>query len=148
MAADLRYTTADVNYYAKHWAEPNYDTGLDEHHVLLQDPNLEAVFDALVESGEWLRNFADDPEWDGGGITLNFAGHGREGDGALIVPDGEITSSELAKRLATIARLDPAGHSLRVVLMLDSCYSGEFLINFIEHCVQDYSKWSFAVLRL
>ena len=83
MAADLRYTTADVKYYSEHWAKPNYDTGLDEKHMLLQDQNSQAVYDALVESGGWLRTFSDHQEWDGGGVTLSFAGHGREGDGAL-----------------------------------------------------------------
>jgi hypothetical protein len=32
MAADLRYTTADVDFLESHFQEPNYDSGVEEAH--------------------------------------------------------------------------------------------------------------------
>lgn len=103
MAADLRYTTADVDFLESHFKEPNYDSGEKEAHERLRNPTRDQFFESLRDVGPWLGRFRGEPGWDGGGFMLCFAGHGREGDGALVLEDGVVTPSALLDALAKIA---------------------------------------------
>lgn len=110
MAADLRYTTADVDYLESRFREGDYDSGEYEEHWRLRNPSRAQFLTALHELGEWLAAFQNASEWDGGGILFCFAGHGREGDGAIILEDNAITPDDLMRRLADIAdRVSPPG---------------------------------------
>lgn len=155
MAGDLRHTTADAHFLATYWADPEgYDTGTEQHHVFLNHPARSEVFAALdVAVGE-LARYHDREDWDGGAVNLCFAGHGRSGDGALIVAANEgVEAEELADRLAAVAaKAPPTGHRLRVSLFLDSCFSAEFLLRFLDsaltdhrHRIYPYASWASAM---
>ncbi len=134
MAADLRYTTADVDYFEAQLREPNYDSGDQESHWRLRNPGRKEFFQVLDEIEVWLGSFRSDPEWDGGGFQLCFAGHGRGGDGALVLHDGVIAPDELIDSLADIAgKISPPGR-LRISAVLDSCHSGAFATDLLDAC--------------
>jgi hypothetical protein len=83
-------------------------------------------------------NFRDDPEWDGGGFMLCFAGHGREGDGALVLENGVLTPKDLIDALVAIAsEVSPPGR-LRVSVVLDSCHSGAFATELLDSCFREH----------
>lgn len=132
MAADLRYTTADVEFLANFWREPHHDAGDEELHVpQLRNPRRSEVVAAFTQAGDWFAHRATRADWDGGHITFNFAGHGREGDGALVLEDGSITPDDLYRFfLQTAERWSPE-RRLRLVVMVDSCHSGAFLASFL-----------------
>lgn len=139
MAADLRYTTADVDYLESHFRDPNYDSGIEELHLRLRNPSRADFWDALGEAERWLAQFRDDTSWDGGGIQLCFAGHGREGDGRLVLVDGDVTPDEFMARLAEIAERMSAPHRLRVSAIFDSCHSGAFSARILDASFTPYS---------
>lgn len=138
MAADLRYTTADVDFLESHFSEPNYDSGVEEAHHRLRNPTRERFFRTLHDMGPWFGDFRNNPDWDGGGFMLCFAGHGRQGDGALVLEDGEVTPGDLLDALAGIAsEVSPPGR-LRVSAVLDSCHSGAFATALLDSCFGEY----------
>jgi len=133
MAADLRYTTADGEFLAGFWREPHYDAGDEEFHVpQLRNPTRSEVVAAFIHAGDWLASRAQRADWDGGHITFNFAGHGREGDGALVVEEGHVTPDDLYRFFLQIAERWSPDRRLRLVVLLDSCHSGAFLADFLE----------------
>ncbi len=139
MAADLRYTTADVDFLESHFQEPNYDSGVEEAHYRLRNPTRERLLKTLHDIEPWLGNFRDDPEWDGGGLMLCFAGHGREGDGALVLENGVLTPKDLVDALVAIAsEVSPPGR-LRVSVVLDSCHSGAFATELLDSCFREHA---------
>lgn len=139
MAADLKYTTADVDFLEHHFQELNYDTAQEEIHKHLRNPTRAQVFQALAEIEAWLGSFQDHPDWDGGGFQLCFAGHGRQGDGALVLDDGVITPDDLVNVLAQIASNVSAPGRLRISTVLDSCHSGAFATELLDFCFNRHS---------
>lgn len=132
MAADLRYTTADIDFLEPYFKEPHYDSGDEEFNQRLVNPTRSEFFFALQRIGAWLEGFRDHPDWDGGGILLCFAGHGREGDGAFVLSDGIVTPDDLIEVLTWIAgRVSPPGR-LRLSGAFDSCHSGAFLTTLLD----------------
>jgi hypothetical protein len=121
MAADLRYTTADVDYLEARFRDPNPDSSLEETHRRLRNPTDSEFFCALRDVGPWFSNFRLNSDWDGGSFMLCFAGHGREGDGALVLEDGPVTPKAFAGTLAGIACEVSSPGRLRVSAVLDSC---------------------------
>src|SRR5438093_13585328 len=75
MAADLRYTTADVDYFADHWQTDGYESGLEERRRRLVNPTRATVLAEIRDTGVWRRTFTSRPDWDGGDLTFTFAGH-------------------------------------------------------------------------
>jgi hypothetical protein len=133
MAADLRYTTADIEFFAEHWQRPWNESGKEELHVpQLQNPGCSEVMAALIQARDWLEIRSRRPDWDGGHITFTFAGHGRDVDGALVVEDGYVTADELYRAFVQTAEGWAEDRRLRLVVILDSCHSGTFLIDFLE----------------
>jgi hypothetical protein len=133
MAADLRYTTADVEFLVHFWQQPTYDSGHEEFHApQLRNPKRSEIVGAFIQAGDWLGTRARRPDWDGGHITFTFAGHGREGDGALVVEDSYITPGDLYRFFVQTAEHWSAARRLRLVVVLDSCHSGAFLADFLE----------------
>lgn len=140
MAADLKYTTADVDFLESHFRESNYDSAKKEIHKRLRNPTRTQFFQALVEIEAWLEGFRDHPDWDGGGFQLCFAGHGRQGDGALVLGDGVVTPNELVGVLTQIASdVSPPGR-LRISTVLDSCHSGAFVTELLDSCFNKHSN--------
>lgn len=74
--ADLRYTTADIDFLEPYFREPNVDSGDVELHIRLLNPSVEQFYDALRQIQAWLKSFKDNPDWDGGAficVTLAMA---------------------------------------------------------------------------
>jgi hypothetical protein len=139
MAADLRYTTADVDFLESLFKEPSYDSGEKEAHDRLRNPTRDRFFTSLRDVGPWLGRFRGEPGWDGGGFMLCFAGHGREGDGALVLKDGVVTPSALLDALAEISSEVSAPGRLRVSVALDSCHSAAFITELLDLCYHEHS---------
>jgi hypothetical protein len=137
VAADLKCTTADVDYLESHFKEPNYDSGDEEAHLRLRNPTRERFFESLNGVIPWLGSFGDGPNWDGGGFMLCFAGHGREGDGALVLEDGVLTPEALTDALAGIASHVSSPRRMRVSIVLDSCHSGAFATKILDSCFRE-----------
>ena len=138
MAADLRYTTADVDFLESYFKGPNYDSGDIETHERLRNPRRDQFFRSLRNIGLWLGSFCSELDWDGGGFMLCFAGHGRQGDGALVLEDGIVTPKDLVETLAEMAReISPPGR-LRVSVALDSCHSAAFITELLDYCFREY----------
>jgi hypothetical protein len=134
MAADLRYTTADVDYLESQFRKGNYDSGEEELHLRLRNPTREQFFRALGDIERWLGSFNGDPDWDGGGILFCFAGHGRQGDGALVLTDEAISPDEHIGSLTSIASNVSRPGRLRLSAVLDSCHSGAFATDILDSC--------------
>lgn len=154
MAADLRHTTADARSSCLLGGPRGLRHGTEQHHVFLNHPAGSELFTALDAAERQLARYYDREDWDGGAVNLCFAGHGRSGDGALIVAADEgVEAEELADRLAAIAATaPPTGHRLRVSLFLDSCFSAEFLLRFLDsaftnhrHRIYPYASWASAM---
>jgi hypothetical protein len=141
MAADLRYTTADVDFFETHFGERNVDSGQQELHLRLRNPSKDQFAHALDDIEQWLGSFRRDPDWDGGGILFCFAGHGREGDGGLVLYDGVVAPSEIIARLASLtAAVSPPGR-LRISTQLDSCHSGAFNTELLDACLDRHADF-------
>jgi hypothetical protein len=132
MAADLRYTTADADFLRNHWRDP-WDPGRHVESFRSKQPTCRQFWDDVVRACDWLAQHRSDDDWNGGGLNLTFAGHGRDGDGALVLEDGVVSPDELVERLREIwSRLPEEVGRLRVSLRLDSCYSGGFLLRWLS----------------
>lgn len=139
MSADLRYTTADIDFLEKHFRDTNYDSAEFEKHIRLRHPSLADVLEALEETSAWLRGHRDHPDWDGGGLQVTFAGHGSEPDGSLVLADRNLTPGHLIEQLVRIGTdISPPG-ILRVSLVLDSCHSGAFVTRILDACFNKYN---------
>lgn len=138
MAADFRYTTADIDFLEPHFKERNYDSGDEEFSQRLVNPTRGGFFLAPQRIGAWLEGFRDHPDWDGGGLLLCFAGHGREGDGAFVLSDGVVTPDDLIEVLTWIAGRVPSPGRLRLSGVFDSCHSGAFLTTLLDAALDEY----------
>ena len=140
--AELAYTTADVDFLEGNWTSENYDTAPNELHRRLTNPKLEEFRREMGTIQNWFSNFYDHDDWDGGCLTFTYAGHGRESDGALVLEDGDITWACFLNELLTLVP-ENNEHRLRVIILLDSCYSGSFLTE-LQHTMRDeYSEQFF-----
>jgi hypothetical protein len=135
MAADLRYTTADVDFLETDFQQPHADTANFEFHKRLRNPTRQQLLDALMEIGAWLASESHHPTWDGGGVQLCYAGHGQDGDGGLVLADGVLGPSEFARTLATFPMDTINKGRLRVSAVLDSCHSGAFVTALLDECI-------------
>jgi hypothetical protein len=132
MAADLRYTTADADFLHGLWRDP-WDPGVVTTTFRGREPSIDAFWGYLSKACEWLSGHLTSDAWLGGGLNLTFAGHGRYPDGALVLRDGAVSADDLATYLEdSWERLPDAAGNLRVTLRLDSCYSGAFLLRWLE----------------
>lgn len=140
MAADLRYTTADVDFIESHFSAPHYDSGMEEYHQRLRNPTYKDFDQAFKNVRAWLEKHSNHPDWDGGGFQLCFAGHGRQEDGALVLADSVITPGGFMEKLMNIARNISMPGRLRVSAVLDSCHSGAFVTELLYGCLTKYNK--------
>lgn len=139
LAADLRYTTADVDFLEDHFNKHNYDAGKEEFHQRLRNPTYDEFNQAMVNIYSWLEQFSTCPDWDGGGLHFCFAGHGRDSDGALVLSDSIITPDNFINFLTNTARKISLPGRLRVSAVLDSCHSGAFVTKLLDCCLNEYS---------
>jgi hypothetical protein len=143
LAADLRYTTADVEFMSQWWSEPHYDSGAcgEFHAPQLKNPSHADVLDAIRRAGEWLAGNSERDDWDGGHLTFTFAGHGRDSDGALVLTDGLLTAEEFTLAIVSVAQQWSSSKvRLRLVMQLDSCYSGAFLLRVLHAVISEHDR--------
>jgi len=136
--ADLRYTTADADFLYRHFSSRHYDAQPEDLHIRLVNPKRKDLLDAVAAMSYRLNAFRGKPHWSGGCIHLIYAGHGREGDGALVFPDGELTAQEY---LACVANYAPPSETrTRLDLCLDSCFSGAFINELLNEAASRYKS--------
>ncbi len=140
--AQLENTHADALYYSQFWQEPGGWPGAvrfkNQDLVGAQFADVERGF---LESGRWFQAMAmEEPlgPFDGGGIHFIFSGHGRE-DGTLVLENETSFSPKDLIDLALEAR-GSAGcdEQTKLVVYLDSCHSGAFILELVERVELDY----------
>lgn len=129
--ADLRYTTADCDFFYGHLREPNYDTGSVERHYRLINPRCKELSDAITSAGQLLAQQIGQPEWTGGQITFVYAGHGMQGTEAWVLKDGLVDGQKLVEQVAEAVPLNTC--RCRIDMILDSCFSGAFFADFLSY---------------
>lgn len=136
-SCDLRYTTADCDFFYNSLKEHHYDTGVKEKHVRLQNPTVEELKYALKEGVNYLNQFSEEENWCGGEIIFIFSGHGVDESGAICLKDRIFSARDLAQIISE-ARVKNE-RRIRLNIILDSCYSGAFLINLIEEAWNNFT---------
>jgi hypothetical protein len=141
MAADLDYTTADVDYFYEHFRVPEPDRPrTQDKHIRLVNPTRTEVLNGLSHAIGWLATFRDHEDWDGGALHFNYAGHGAEQDGALVLGKDVLSVEEFLKHIAPLAeKVSPPGR-LRLSVVLDSCHSGYWVARILASCFHEFSE--------
>jgi hypothetical protein len=126
--AMLHHVLSDAQY----WAEEFRNTDSLQHHVtLLENPTRADVVAAIAEAGDFLHHYKRDPGWNGGQINFAFAGHGVDG-GELVLADAKLSPDEIAETIAECTWTREQT-SLRLAVVLDSCFSGRTLAKLLLH---------------
>ncbi|MER6474596.1 hypothetical protein, partial [Streptomyces collinus] len=92
------------------------------------NPTMADVEQAIAECRDFLSEFSDRPDWNGGSLNFIFAGHGTT-RGDLVLADAKLSPDQLMSWLAE--RETQEGPSRKLQLVLDSCYSGMTLARLI-----------------
>jgi len=126
--AKLKYTVNDIRALHKHM--PTYGGNVDGEltHYELIDPSIYELFATIEKITSFLRCSPCKMERKKV-FNIIYAGHGRPSDGGWELRDGDITGAELYRVIS-----DTYGDNqirLDVDLLLDSCYSSRFLIDFM-----------------
>jgi len=133
--AQLRHTTADVEYLSAWWkAENLYPPLRGQDQVDLREASYADIVEAFGGAGDWLSQVArEESAFDGGGLVLAFSGHGLGGDGTLQLRDSTFFSADdFLEQAAAAHRATGSSRATRIVLLLDSCYSGAFLVRVLH----------------
>lgn len=126
--AKLKYAINDIRSLRQRM--PTYGAYCDGELVgyELLDPSVEELFLAVQEVTQYLNGFECEKERKKA-LNIFYAGHGNPSDGAWELRGGKVTGQELHEKLC--AGYVSSGIKLHVNLILDSCYSSRFLIDFI-----------------
>jgi hypothetical protein len=139
--ADLNFTTADAMFFIDKMCTHSSDghDAPDEEYVKftkmpgrcaqLTDPSVGEFEEALRLASEYVSQYVGTRHWSGGGISLCYSGHGAETTGALVLKDGDLTGAQLAEMIA--ANVEEGSHGRGVELLLDSCFAGAFMADFL-----------------
>lgn len=134
--AQLVHVLADATHWhtsfrrdAEGWSEKR-QVGADPHFLLLENPTRAQVMSAIQECGDFLDQFKEQPDWNGGSFYFAFAGHGTD-EGNLVLADSDLSPDSLVEVIA--ATVDPNPSKRRLGLVLDSCFSGLALARIIVH---------------
>lgn len=137
--ADLKYTTADCDWFYSHVKREEYVKGLETKHYRLVNPTSNEFADALEDAISFLANFSDRADWDGGSIVLLYAGHGMNTTGDLVFANNSLPL-DAQDFIAFIAeRIPKSEHRLRIDALVDSCHSGGFLAKLLWASHNHYS---------
>ena len=134
-AADIRLTTADIDYFEKFWRRGHYDGGQAKIHRKLENPSEGQFLTAVQDIENWFASVSHEDNFHGGELTLTFAGHGRRGSGNLVLKESDIDVDML---IGILIRLKKTDHSIKVSLLLDSCFSGAFIFEFTKRVIEKY----------
>ncbi len=129
--ADLKFTTGDVDWLHSHFMKPRPDSATIEKHFRCVNPLKADFLRTIDEAIAHLAQFRSNPDWDGGGLMLVYAGHGTEHTGAIIFPNALLEPEELACYLAR--RMPKSHRRLRVDLFFDSCFASAFVAHFLTY---------------
>ncbi len=138
--ANLEYTTADVDYWDDYWRNGDwYGRSPYETHSTLRDTDYATLASRLEEVRAWFAESSQTPGFDGGSIVFCYSGHGREGDGALCLNNGTYFDAEdFVRTCMDIRSSSPGSGPLAVSLIVDSCYSGAFLLKVLEGILHEH----------
>lgn len=135
--AQLKYTSKDVDYWAGWW-EQSWGPAHTLHEVR-HEADYTSVTAALDDVGRWLCEASVNPDFDGGSIVFCYSGHGRENDGALSLNQGTcFDADDFVNACLEIQQACLGDRRLRIGLILDSCYSGAFLLNALETLLHEH----------
>ena len=132
----LTHTSSDAKGIHKLWREDSPDD-LDHLHVLLIDPTIAEVESAIARTSSRLRQ----EDANTIGLDLFFAGHGAPDTGNLVLRDGELSPHRFLELQARDVR--SRGERRRIGLLLDSCYSGAFLVDLAIRAFRDFEEFRF-----
>jgi len=135
---DLNYTTADCDFFYESLREDHYDTGIYEKHLRLINPTVKELNDSIDEGIEYLNCFVKEDTFNGGNIIFIFSGHGSKDTGNLLLKDNSFSAKDLLK--GVLRKRLKNEDRLRVDIILDSCFSGAFLIRLIEEVWNNFEK--------
>lgn len=82
---------------------------------------------------------ADD--WAGGQITFCYAGHGEAGSGAWVLRDMSLNAVQLADAIAEAVVENR--RRCRIDMIIDSCFTGAFVTDFLAHSWSSLDKCIF-----
>ena len=138
MAADLMYTTSDSDHWYNVFTKPEIDKKrLGEKHIRLVNPSVAELLESFSIAETWLSQFSSHSDWDGGGLHFNFAGHGCEGFGEIVLTDGTFAPSEFMDHCCSISRSVSSPGRLRISAVLDSCHSGEWVTQILARAFNE-----------
>jgi hypothetical protein len=132
--ADLRFTKADGKFFDEHFGENGIDYSIVSRQWLIE-PAVNELKEVLHNAAVALSYHAGKEGWNGGGIIICYAGHGADISGALILRDGHVTAQELGQWIVDEAI--PSEGPRHVDLVLDSCFAGGFLAEFLAVASQN-----------
>jgi hypothetical protein len=138
--AQLDYTTADVEYLSHWWRSSlGYPPMLGSVLVERLEPDYADLVRAFDDAEAWLVETAEkESAFDGGGLVFSFSGHGRAEDGTLLLRDSTFFSAEdFLEQAVRIHRATCSDRPTRLVLLLDSCYSGGFLVHVLHRILNE-----------
>lgn len=140
-SANLEFTTADVDWLQSHFMKPRPDSAKVEKYFPCVNPQKADFLRTIDQAIAYLSQYRSNPDWDGGGIVIVYAGHGTEPTGAIVFSDALLEPEELARYLA---RRTPKSHRrLRVDLFFDSCFASAFIAYFLAHTWNELDEFLF-----
>lgn len=122
--ANLKFTANDAKGVFQKWIKTNRHLPT-EAHVYLENPTKSEVKNAFSEINGLLSQYPQEKT----GIDIYFAGHGEFPTGSLVLRDENLHFNELLDLISE--PIDITAGSRGFSLMLDSCYSGSFLIDIV-----------------
>lgn len=137
--SQLAYTTNDIDHWADWWSRSHPADPLRTIHRVTHDADFGAVQTTLDDVREWFAGASTDPNFDGGSLVFTYSGHGREEDGALCLNQNTyFTADDFITACLEIKKASSSDRRLKLALILDSCYSGAFLLNVLEKVLHEY----------
>ena len=126
--AKLKYVTNDIEKFGED--TPTYGGYLQDAPIFnrLIAPTTSQVLNSIRETVECLLQRKATPGRKNV-FNLIYAGHGRPSDGAIELSDGALSGEDFYHAL--VENYSDCPNKLHVDIVLDSCYSARFLIDFI-----------------
>ncbi len=126
--AKLKYTTNDVQALYQNTPKQYLEDGVQSLDCELIDPCVDEFYAAVEKAARYLADQSG-PVNSKNVLTIMYAGHGEPLDGAWVLKDCTISASELHRRIEnSYAHCE---RRLHVDLIMDSCFSSRFLIDFL-----------------
>ena len=135
--ASLKFTTNDAESIFDFFKRKTGDYVPEDFHSLLIDPTLSQVEQTIKQLSIKLAKF---PKGDPG-LSLYFAGHGKQGSGNLVLKDGTLSPTRFLDLQQKEVTAKNGGYR-GIGIILDSCYSGAFLLRLALECDRRFNEFS------